>query len=257
MVSPLFFFLIKKKEKKEMTFKEKLEKDYPGYVSALFYGGGCKGCPYQYGYEAEEDRPCAKRINAPSGSITCDACWNRTIPTNRPATKQKVTEPLRDRLTNHIIHYAVQDVISARKLCEKLSSAVAIKTPEGRPIIKRVKFSPPATVIFWADDTKTVVKCQEGDTYNPETGFALAYLKKLLGNDNTFNKEIAKWVGDIKFTDEKQQEKEMHIKKAYNALDSFLHKDFKHITKAQMGCMIEEALNHLMSALDFPEAEQK
>ena len=31
-------------------------------------------------------------------------------------------------------------------------------------------------------------------TYDKEKGFVMAYLKKLLGNDNTFNKEIAKWV---------------------------------------------------------------
>lgn len=62
------------------------------------------------------------------------------------------------------------------------------------PPIEKVVFNEPATVILWKDGTKTVVKCQEGDTYNKETGFALAYLKRILGNDNTFNKEIAKWV---------------------------------------------------------------
>ena len=60
--------------------------------------------------------------------------------------------------------------------------------------IKNVIFNPPATVIFWDDNTKTVVKCQGGEEYDPEKGFVMAYLKKLLGNDNTFNKEIRKWV---------------------------------------------------------------
>lgn len=64
--------------------------------------------------------------------------------------------------------------------------------------VKKVIFNDPATVIFWSDGTKTVVKCQKGDKYNKETGFALAYLKKVLGNDNTFNKEINKWVGEDK-----------------------------------------------------------
>jgi hypothetical protein len=60
--------------------------------------------------------------------------------------------------------------------------------------IKRVIFNPPATIILWNDGTKTVVKCQNGEHFDAEKGFALAYLKKLLGNDNTFNKEIHKWV---------------------------------------------------------------
>ena len=61
--------------------------------------------------------------------------------------------------------------------------------------IKKVIFNKPATIIVWFDGSKTVVKCQPGDVYDPEKGFVMAYLKKLLGNDNTFNKEIAKWVG--------------------------------------------------------------
>lgn len=62
--------------------------------------------------------------------------------------------------------------------------------------VKRVIFNDPATIILWKDGTKTVVKCQNGEAFDPEKGFALAYLKKLLGNDNTFNKEIHKWVED-------------------------------------------------------------
>ena len=62
--------------------------------------------------------------------------------------------------------------------------------------IKKVIFNDPATIILWNDGTKSVVKCQNGEEFDAEKGFALAYLKKLLGNDNTFNKEIHKWVHD-------------------------------------------------------------
>lgn len=60
--------------------------------------------------------------------------------------------------------------------------------------VDKVIFNPPATIICWGDGTKSVVKCQNGEPYDPEKGFVMAYLKKLLGNDNTFNKEITKWV---------------------------------------------------------------
>lgn len=65
-----------------------------------------------------------------------------------------------------------------------------------KPRIQKVIFNNPATIILWTDGTKTVVKCQPGDIYDKEKGFAMAYLKKLLGNDNTFNKEINKWVDE-------------------------------------------------------------
>lgn len=62
--------------------------------------------------------------------------------------------------------------------------------------VKKVIFNPPATIILWNDGTKSVVKCQNGEEYVSEKGFVMAYLKKMLGNDNTFNKEIRKWVQD-------------------------------------------------------------
>ena len=89
------------------------------------------------------------------------------------------------------IKYAKHDTVSTWQVLTDLQERI---NGMSKPKIKRVLFNPPATIIFWEDDTKTVVKCQEGDEYDPEKGFVMAYLKKLLGNDNTFNKEINKWV---------------------------------------------------------------
>ena len=62
------------------------------------------------------------------------------------------------------------------------------------PTIKKVIYNNPATIIFWADDTKTVVQCQEGDTYDPEKGLALAIAKKALGNTSRkLNDVLHKW----------------------------------------------------------------
>ena len=40
--------------------------------------------------------------------------------------------------------------------------------------------------MFWDDGTKTVVKCTERETFDYEKGVALCYMKKFLGNDNSF-----------------------------------------------------------------------
>ena len=58
--------------------------------------------------------------------------------------------------------------------------------------IKRVIYNDPATIILWNDGTKTIAKCQEGDTYDREKGFVIAYLKKMIGN-TTFRNEFEKW----------------------------------------------------------------
>lgn len=58
----------------------------------------------------------------------------------------------------------------------------------------KVIFNDPATIVFWDDGTKTVVKCQPGDTYNPEMGLALCFSKKALGNKSNFNNVFKKWI---------------------------------------------------------------
>lgn len=59
--------------------------------------------------------------------------------------------------------------------------------------IARVIFNNPATIILWADGTKTVAKTHGDDAFDPEKGFAVACAKKLLGNGDAFRWEFAKW----------------------------------------------------------------
>lgn len=48
--------------------------------------------------------------------------------------------------------------------------------------MKRVIYHAPATIVYWEDGTRTVVKCDKEDEYNPMLGLALCYMKKALGN---------------------------------------------------------------------------
>lgn len=50
----------------------------------------------------------------------------------------------------------------------------------------KIIFNPPATVILWADGSKTVVKCGENDEFDPEKGLVMAITKKLLGNKGNY-----------------------------------------------------------------------
>lgn len=61
------------------------------------------------------------------------------------------------------------------------------------PKIQDVIFNQPATIIKWEDGTKTVVKCGKDDTYDKEKGFAMALLKKLFGNNGSYNEIFKKW----------------------------------------------------------------
>lgn len=60
--------------------------------------------------------------------------------------------------------------------------------------IKNVLFKDPATIVFWADGTKTVVKIQDGDIYDPEKGLAMAIAKKALGNQGNYYEVFKDWL---------------------------------------------------------------
>lgn len=60
--------------------------------------------------------------------------------------------------------------------------------------IKNVIFAPPATIVYWSDGSKTVVKCSEKDAFDPEKGLAMAIAKRCGGNKGSYYKEIQSWV---------------------------------------------------------------
>ena len=46
----------------------------------------------------------------------------------------------------------------------------------------QIIFNPPATIVFWKDGSKTVVKCAEGEKFDPYTGFCYAFTEHFLGS---------------------------------------------------------------------------
>lgn len=64
------------------------------------------------------------------------------------------------------------------------------------PEITNVIFNDPATIVFWNDGTKTVVKCQDGDRFDKEKGLAMAISKKALGNKGNYCEVFKKWCFD-------------------------------------------------------------
>lgn len=65
--------------------------------------------------------------------------------------------------------------------------------------IKDVIFNDPATIVLWNDGTKTVVKAQDNDVYDPEKGLAMAICKKVMGNKGNYYNEFAKWLKEAPY----------------------------------------------------------
>lgn len=50
----------------------------------------------------------------------------------------------------------------------------------------------PATIVFWSDRTKTVVKCSENDVYDPFDAFTAALAKKIYGTTSSVKTMLKK-----------------------------------------------------------------
>lgn len=63
--------------------------------------------------------------------------------------------------------------------------------------ITKVIFNNPATIVFWSDGKKTVVKCSNDEAFDEEKGLAMAISKRFLGNQGNYYNEFKKWLPKI------------------------------------------------------------
>ena len=90
---------------------------------------------------------------------------------------------------------------------------------------KKVIFNNPATIVYWNDGTKTVVKCLPGETYDKEKGLALCFMKKAMGNKGNYNNIFRKELGwkrrkkkkNLLLLEDKQLKKEETHEKTENS----------------------------------------
>lgn len=64
--------------------------------------------------------------------------------------------------------------------------------------IKQVIYNNPATIVYFTDGSKIVVKTMEGDEFNEEVGLAMAVMKKIFGSSTAFKKFARKWIIETK-----------------------------------------------------------
>ena len=93
------------------------------------------------------------------------------------------------------------------------------------PEIKNVKFNGPATIVFWADGTKTVVKCQDGDDYSKEVGLAMCIVKKVFGNTSKYNDIFKKWCPSY----DSETDADDYLSEAYEQFKNHILKTFNDI----------------------------
>ena len=183
--------------------------------------------------------PCEKdHFNAKlEGTVVGPICGDLNVISDKIKKKLNVPE--------HLDSYYITKNMSKIVLNSLYGKpAPSTKLPE----IKKVIFNSPATIVIWADETKTIVKAQNNELFDPEKGLAMAITKKALGNEGNYFDTIKKYVTEYQGSTEEDQT--MHSKQwvAYQRLQNAFHD--KKATKADLLFAIEEAIGYLGEGLD-------
>ena len=157
-----------------------------------------------------------------------------------------------DRLLRRELHSKVAENIRLKReiddLRKKKNDIPSAYPGSTRPtfVIDKVLFNPPATIVFWLDGTKTVVKCKEGEEFSEWAGIALCLAKKLYGPN--FHKIFRAHCSDPEKTVNDMTDEEITeaAREAFKGM---------HEASEQSKCLFEEFLNEL--GRNFPRTDAK
>ena len=126
-------------------------------------------CTYDYRFKIKEDNKCWGWIYTDIDSIVVkdwpDYCDSDVL------------------MAKHISYQSALD--ERRGILNKIYGSGAFRK---EPLIQidKVIFNDPATIVFWKDGTKTVVKAGNDEYFDKEKGLAMAISKKVLGNKGNY-----------------------------------------------------------------------
>ena len=89
----------------------------------------------------------------------------------------------------------------AKTMVNKLAAVAAAQSKQLEAMkhvkevsIERVIFNEPYTIVLWSDNTNTMVRCRGNDVFDKEKGFALAMIKKMMGNTDSYYEVLKKYI---------------------------------------------------------------
>lgn len=118
---------------------------------------------------------------------------------------------------------------------------------------KKIHFNGPATVVEWNDGTKTVVKCQKGDTFDPMTGVAMCCMKKMLGTNasgSNYLNDVSKLIDEAWAAKNKRYEKKEKALKQKKETNDVSDPDWNVIAEKLDKDFRDKAIDMLLNAID-------
>jgi hypothetical protein len=116
-----------------------------------------------------------------------------------------VAEALDTKDGFNVHQYIIDDIVTTKNMYKTLTEmeendmnhtayAKGNDIFRGYLAIEKVHFSGPVTAVIWNDHTKTVVRCQDGEDFDPEKGLAMAIAKKMFGNKGSYYDVFKEWI---------------------------------------------------------------
>lgn len=92
----------------------------------------------------------------------------------------------------HVVGYTLEALYEKVKVRDdfSLSSLIWVNKSSQSITVEHIFYDDKATVVFWTDGTKTVVKCAEGTKYDEYAAFCIALAKKIYGSNSALKRAI-------------------------------------------------------------------
>ena len=200
-------------EDRNIKVVRKYDKKYSRYTFTLSYAGVSRDYHFTYPMGDEYAEKCKKMTKFCEGVYECfDKEVRSQVRVTYAPARQNGKSLLDDAKA---IDYIKQDIAITKKIFNdipalypnvifenaareydewlKRNLCATFRNNPKHPIIEDVIFNDPATIVFWKDGTKTVVKAQ-GEAFDPEKGLAMAFSKKMFGNDHDCYIQFLRWL---------------------------------------------------------------
>lgn len=98
----------------------------------------------------------------------------------------------------HVKNVPVETVDNKGVFMSKVNPGIVIGAEGDCLTVKSIIYNNPATIVFWSDGTKTVVKRLKGTPFNKYNAFCAAVCKKLYGSNSALNKIVNSGIDQTK-----------------------------------------------------------
>ena len=178
-------------------FIEEFERKTTKFMTATQAGNDCVDyCKHDVESAKEFVKTMNEIANSTEQKLTGDLTNGYTYITTSPLTLERMFNRF---LCNEAIK-RMNDEKGKENMTSYKTNYNSMFAYNSRFVIDRVIFNDPATIVFWKDGSKTVVKA-ENEIFDPEKGLAMAIAKKVYGNQGNYFNEIKKWTGDTRVGD--------------------------------------------------------